>query len=340
MRLLRALTGGFTLPLVFSLTALAQTAQPPAQPSTGTGQSAPQQQPAPTLQLRDLPAEPHTPTPQEQADQQAARMRMQLTRIASAQANWGPAISAPGMSLELKETGRKQTGTGTELTYQITGHGFTPDMQLTLVRWPLNQNTTPEMSGIVVDASGTAVCSAAPSSAPAPAGAAAGPAAPATGAAAAAPAPPTTTSAPACSKTTAPGTPVTLTTTAAKGEAIRIALVTEDRKHGAAVSLVPFPIEGSNNGCKISVLLGSKDAELVLVRGEGFKKEANYTLGSESFGEKRPLTVAITPQGGFTAAMTPWAPGHDQGDTVVYYQSSTCSPTVSFHWGKDSYKPQ
>ena len=30
----------------------------------------------------------------------------------------------------------------------------------------------------------------------------------------------------------------------------------------------------------------------------------------------------------------------DTGDTVVYYQSDTCTPTVSFHWGKDSYKPE
>ncbi|HEX5233791.1 MAG TPA: hypothetical protein VFW25_00530 [Silvibacterium sp.] len=330
------------LPLSVSLLAFGQSASQPAQQSTGTQQSAPAQQPTtPTLQLRDLPAEPHTPTPQEQAEQQAARMRMQLTRIASAQANWGPSISMPGMSLELKETDRKQTAAGTELTYQITGKGFTPDMQLTLVRWPLNQNTTPLMSGIVMDASGTAICSPAPRSVPPPAGpaSAAGAAAP-TPSVTTAPVPPPANSAPACSKTITPGTPVTLTTTVAKGEAIRVALVTDDRKHGAAVSLVPFPIEGSDKGCKISVTLGSKNAELVLVRGEGFTKEANYTLGSESFGEKRPLSVAITPQGGFVAAMTPWVTGHDAGDTVVYYQSSTCSPTISFHWGKDSYKPQ
>jgi hypothetical protein len=136
------------------------------------------------------------------------------------------------------------------------------------------------------------------------------------------------------------GAPVTITATAAKGEAIRVALVAADHKHGAAASLVPFPLEGADKGCKIDVILGSKGAELVLVKGEGFQKDATYTLGTESYGEKHPLTVAINPQGRFTAALTPWVPGHDTGDTVVYYQSSTCSPTVTFNWGKDSYKPE
>jgi hypothetical protein len=322
MYLRSILTCGLALPLI----AFAQSTQS-AQSSSGQ-QSAPAQsaQPSnPTLQLHDLPADPHTLTPEEQAQQKQEQMRMQLIRIASAQANWGPAGSATGMSLELKETGRKQTPSGTELTYQLIGKGFTPDMQLSLIRWALNQPITKVMSGIVVNSDGLAVCA---PSAPAPA-------APTASAAPADPNP-----APPCTRSITPGTPIEITTTAAKGEAIRLGLVTADRKKGAAVSLVPFPIEGQDKGCKISVLLGSKDAELVLIKGDGFQKDATYTLGSESYGQKHPLTATINPQGHFMAAMTPWIPGHDSGDTVVYYQSSTCSPTVSFHWGKGTYKPE
>jgi hypothetical protein len=32
--------------------------------------------------------------------------------------------------------------------------------------------------------------------------------------------------------------------------------------------------------------------------------------------------------------------GHDSGDTVIFYQSDTCTPTVSFHWGNGSYKAE
>lgn len=250
---------------------------------------------------------------------------MELINVARAQARWGAADSAPGMSLELKETGRQKTAAGTEITYQLDGKGFTPDMQLTLFRWPLNQAVQKAMSGIVVDAQGTAVCGIA----------APGPTAPGDVTAAN-----SAVAAPSCTKTMKPGTPITITTTAAKGEAVRVALIAPDRKHGAAVSYVPFPMEGADRGCKLQVILGSKDADLVLVEGEGFKHDATYTLGYESFGQKHPMQATITPKGSFLAALTPWAPNHTVGDTVVYYQSSSCSPTVDIHWGKDTYKPE
>lgn len=320
MRLNLVLVCGLSLPLV--VFASAQSTQQPASASAAQ-QSA--SQPAPSLQLHDLPPEPHTPTPQELAAQKEAQLRMQLVNVARAQASWGPADSAKGMSLALKETGRRKTAAGTEITYQITGTGFTPDMQLTLIRWPLNQAIQKIMSGIVVNANGTAVCGIA----------APGPAAP-TDSTAAKSGPP----APSCTKTMKPGTPITITTTAASGEAIRVALVATDRKHGAAVSYVPFPLEGADRGCKLQVIRGSKDEELVLVEGEGFPHDATYTLGTESFGQKRPLQATINAQGRFIAALTPWAPNHTEGDTVVYYQSSSCSPTVDIHWGKDTYKPE
>jgi hypothetical protein len=325
MRFCHVLAFGLALPF-FVVPVFAQSTQQPASaaPFATTQQTAPAAPAVAPLQLHDLAPEPHTPTPEEQAEQKAAKIRMELTNLARAQASWGPRESASGMSLELKETGRVKTAAATEITYQLTGKGFTPDMQLTLLRWPLNQNITPIVSGIVVNAGGTAVCGI-----PAP-----GPAAPTDAAA------PNAMHAPSCTKTMKAGTPITITTTVAKGEAVRVALVAADRKHGAAASVVPFPIEGQNNGCKIQVILGARDADLVLVEGSGFKKDATYTLGTESWNQKHPLDVSITPEGHFIAALTPWIPGHDTGDTVVYYQSSTCTPTVDFHWGKDSYKPE
>jgi len=279
----------------------------------------------PPLQLHDLAPEPHTPTPQELEAQKEARARAQLVKVASAQARWGPPDSATGMSLELKETGRRKTAAGTEISYEITGKGFTPDMQLTLLHWPLNEPVEQSLSGIVMDAQGIAVCGIA----------APGPAAPTDSAAAK-----NSVTAPSCAKTMKPGTPITITTTAAKGEAVRVALVAADHKHGAAVSYVPFPLEGSDRGCTLKAILGMKDAQFVLLEGEGFKKDATYTLGLESSGQKYPLHAVISPQGSFITVLTPWAPKHTVGDTVVYYQSSTCSPTVVIHWGKDTYKPE
>lgn len=328
MRLRSVLACGLGLPLLASAFAQqsAQPAAPAAQQQSAPAQSSTAPNSAvPSLQLHDLAPEPHTPTPQELEAQKEARLRMELINVARAQARWGPLESAPGMSLELKETGRQKTAAGTEINYQIAGKGFTPDMQLTLLRWPLNKPVEKVMSGIVMDAQGTAVCGIA----------APGPAAPTDSTAAN-----NAVAAPSCSKTMKPGTPISITATAAKGEAVRVALVASDHKHGAAVSYVPFPMEGSDRGCKLQVVLGSKDAELVLVEGEGFKQDKTYTLGTESFGQKRPMHATVSPQGSFIAALTPWTPNHTEGDTVVYYQSSTCSPTVDIHWGKDTYKPE
>ena len=165
MRLVSALiTAGALASLCVS--SFAQTAPVPSAPAPNAPASQlAQQSPAPAqttapsatpqLKLQDLPPDPHTPTPEEQAAAAAARTRMEIQRLAAAQNGWGPAESAPGMSLALKEVSRAKTDAGTQITYQLTGTGFTPDMKLTLVRWPLNQNAGPVMDGITVDSTGT-----------------------------------------------------------------------------------------------------------------------------------------------------------------------------------------
>ena len=252
--------------------------------------------------------------------------------------NWGPKASSPGITLTMKEMSREKVASGTMITYRLVAGGFASGTRLTLLRWPLNKGVTPVMNGIVIDASGTAVCGA-------PAPAASAPSAPgtaleATPAAGSGTAPSSTPGVPPCTKTMQPNAPVEIAVTAAKGEAIRVGLLAEDRKSGAAASTVPFPITGADRGCSLEVLLGSKDAELVLIEGEGFKPDVPYTAGAETFGQKTSLAAKPDAQGHFVAAMTPYVADHESGDTVIYYQSDACTPTVSFHWGKGSYKAE
>ena len=321
------------------LTSFSQTAD---QSSPAQTQSAPTAQ-APAnssstqqLKLEDLPPDPHTPTAEEEAAQAVARQRAQVMRLASSMANWGPKASSPGINLTMKETAREKGAAGTLITYQLAATGFAPGTRLTLLRWPLNSGVLAVMNGIVIDASGTAVCGAqaAATNTPVAPNADAGK----TAADAQAAAQSATPAVAPCTKTMQVNAPVEITTAAAKGEAIRVALVAEDKKGGAAASVIPFPVTGESNGCKLQVLLGSKDAELVLIEGSGFKADASFTLGAETFGQKASLGAKPDAQGNFVAAMTPFLQGHDSGDTVVYYQSGACTPTVSFHWGKGSYK--
>jgi hypothetical protein len=304
------LSGGVLTALcLVSVSRIAAQTAPATAPATPTT-AAPQSQTAtPPLQLRDLPPDPHTPTPEELAQQAAARQRSQIQQLAIAQNNWGPKSSAPGMSLTLKEISRTQTPNGTQLVFHIVGTGFTPDLKLALLRWPLNAVVTAVMDGIVIDSHGTAVCGGGEMAS--------------------------------CSKAMKANDPVEVTATAAKGEAIRVALVAADKKHGAAVSFIPFPVESTDKGCKLQMTRGTKDAEMVLISGEGFKSDdSTFTAGSESYGEKRPLSARPNTEGRFTVAMTSWVADHDNGDTVVYVQSAACTTTISFHWGKDTYKAE
>jgi hypothetical protein len=327
--------GGVMASLSFSCFAQTATSSPQAaqqQTAPATAPSSSQTQ-TPQLKLENLPPDPHTPTPEELAAEAAARQRAQIIRVASAQANWGPKASTPGITLTMKEVGREKTAAGTQITYQLTGTGFPASARLTLVRWPLNQPVTPVMDGIVIDASGRAVCEAQASATIAATNA---PTADANASASSAPNP--ASDGLSCLKTLQANAPVEISTTAAKGEAVRLALVGEDKKSGAATSAVPFPLEGENKGCKLQVLLGSKNAELVLIEGEGFKPNEPYTLGTETYGVKGKLGAKPDASGHFVSAITPYQEGHESGDTVVYYQSDSCTPTLSFHWGKDSYK--
>ena len=132
-------------------------ATPPASTQAPAAQ-APAQSPTQQLKLENLPKDTHTPTAEEEAAAQVARQRAQIQQLAASQANWGPKASSPGMTLTMKEISRQKVASGTMLTYQLSGTGFVPGLRLNLVRWPLNQNVTPVMGGIVIDASGTAVC--------------------------------------------------------------------------------------------------------------------------------------------------------------------------------------
>src|SRR5579875_428927 len=326
------------LPLI-AVSLFAQSSQQSSSKPTGPAQEAQQTSgsqgpsPEPTgpvapLQLHNLTPEPHTPTPAEIQAQKEARLRAEITRLATMEANWGPQISHPGMSITLKQIGSRQTPAGTELSYHLIGAGYTPDMRLTLLRWPLNGPVQHVMSGIVVNASGLAVCGIA----------APGPSAPTDSAQTAAAAAEATV--PSCTKTMKPGTPIVIKATVAKGEPIRVALVSTDHDHGAAASFVPFPLEGQDRGCKLDVILGAENADLVLIKGSGFRQDKTYTFASESYGQKHGIGATIKPDGTFITALLPAIAGHPSGSTVVYYQSATCAPTVSFNWGQGSYKAE
>jgi hypothetical protein len=319
-----------------------------APPSTQTQSAPPGQTPAaPSLQLQNLPADAHTPTPEEEAKirhQQALEVAM---RLAALQAHWGSDMSTPGLSMSLLEVGRTKAADGTtQLSYHITATGFTPGDSLSLIRWPLDSEAHPVMSGLSLDPTGTAICPP-----PAPAVAPSAPSA----ADAAAP-PPAAPSGPSCTATMKPNDPLVIEATAAPGEPIRVALIDDNRRRGAAAETVPFPITKEDQGCKLQILLGMKDGSLVLVEGTGFPPNTPLKLESITAGHTRTLSPRTNPDGRLVVADLPEAAGQASGETTVRYAGvshvptldegknaapdPTCAPAVTFPWGKGTYKAE
>ncbi|MGA7523850.1 MAG: hypothetical protein WBW84_15470 [Acidobacteriaceae bacterium] len=341
------------------------------QTPTNSSASTPSQQNVPPLQFHNLPPAPHTPTPAEAAQERQQRILMQVARLANMQAQWGPQESTPGMSIELKEVGRTKAPDGTtQIAWQITGKGFPADQNVVLMRWPLDASPQTVMSGLQVDSQGMAVCTAPvlPATGAASGSSQQPTAAAASGQSGAAPAAPAPSKdvpplPPSCAASTKPGQPVEVRAAVAPGEAVRVALVGESEKDGkpvrigAATSLVPFPMENTDQGCTLQVIRGMKNAAMVLVEGSGFPAKTTMKVDSVTGSETRTLTVRTNEKGHFIMATLPALEGHDEGDTTIRMGGiiqppsletpktpaappSNCNPSVTFHWGKDSYKPQ
>ena len=291
---------------------------PPA--SQNTAPSASPQESTPPLKLESLPDGPGSQTPQAgqppaapaapgqpgQSGQQPT-IAQQIRTLAMQQARWGAPISTPGVTLDIREISRAKAPDGTSIIYQLHTSGLTSDLPLTVLRWPLNGQLVTLVEGAAIDPSGLVIC-------PATATASCG--------------------------STKPGQPIEVTVTAAKGEVERLAVVATDHKHGAAAETTPFPIAGDDKGCKMQIELGTRNAELVLIRGEGFQPSTPIALQTESLGEKHTLNGKTDDKGGFVLGTLPFVVGNDSGDTKVSYSSPTCSPSVTFHWGKNAYRAE
>jgi hypothetical protein len=154
-----------------------------------------------------------------------------------------------------------------------------------------------------------------------------------------------------------PGQLVEIETTAAQGEAIRVALVTADRKRAAETSAIPFPIANEDKGCKLQVILSVKDAGLVLVDGTGFPANMLLKLVASAGGASHELHARSSADGRIVIPLLTGEEGKSSGQTTVKFAginreptldtpkeeatpNPECAPAVSYPWGEGSYKVQ
>ena len=124
---------------------------------------------------------------------------------------------------------------------------------------------------------------------------------------------------------------------AANGEPIRFALRSKDSKVFAAGTLIPYPIESSDKGCRLSVLLSSPEAEIVLVTADGFAPNTDLEVKGDSAGELKESKHKTDANGHVEFAELPYVVAKEAGVLADTIETPDCSVSVQVPWGKGSY---
>lgn len=261
----------------------------------------------PPLRLESLPPLPHKLTPAQQKALRTKNIIHAINTLARSEARWGAAGSTPGYSLRLIAKSHKKTPEGLQISFTLHATGFKPGDALNLFRWPISSPTHKVTGGLTVDSSGQVICP--------------------------------EISQGDCLASMQPGDPVHIKAVAAKGEPVRVAVTSSNGKVRAEATVIPFPLEVTSNSCKMEIILGTKNASLVLLEGVGFPKSQKIKFHVVTDGQDHPVTVNSSKAGSLIAALLPAIPGHSSGTSTVSYHGATCSPSISFPWGKGSYHP-
>jgi hypothetical protein len=194
------------------------------------------------------------------------------------------------------------------VTYRIYERGLPRNQIYSVIRWPLNGQPETIMSGVTLNQDGIAICSGA------------GPQF--------------------CGDSATPNDPIHLKTIGSRGEPFRIALVTQDHKNLAAVSVTPFPVTAESEGCSLESILITPNAEAILVQGSGFAPNSTIEFTSDSSGEKHTLKETADGSGHLKFVVLPYKQGLDDGSIALLPATGKCHPRLTVPWGKHSYQLQ
>ena len=134
--------------------------------------------------------------------------------------------------------------------------------------------------------------------------------------------------------------PIDIRASAGRGERKRFAITSDDWAMQAFAEAVPFPLEQSANGCRLSVEMSAPNYTDVVLHASGFQPNEMLTVNLASGPEGGKQQVTATPEGTYTAAIFPTVKGQKSGNASVRIDSSKCGVTVQFPWGDGSYRLQ
>src|SRR5215510_4281906 len=113
----------------------------------------------------------------------------------------------------------------------------------------------------------------------------------------------------------------------APGEPYRFAVSAKKGNYHALITILPNPIEGSDHGCKVSVIRLLRNFELAFVQVTGFPPETEIAFRGNSEGEVHESKIK-TNSGGYGDL------GISKGKMEIQCTAPGCAPKVSFKWGK------
>jgi len=218
--------------------------------------------------------------------------------------NWGK--GTPGVTLIAHEGPREHSERGTVLWYNLIGKGFPDGVVYNL--WRLIPGKSPELlvKGVSFDKRGVLICSGKPGY---------------------------------CSGA-GPDDPVNLKATASLGEEKRMAVVSEDSKIAGFADAVPFPIEATDQGCKLSVVRMSPLADVVLATASGLKPNRALNVSKRYGYESASEKYTASSNGTWESLINTLNAMQPKGKASISVSDGSCTVSVTFDYGPGSNKPQ
>lgn len=134
------------------------------------------------------------------------------------------------------------------------------------------------------------------------------------------------------------GTEFDVAVQAAVGEPIRFLLRSQDNQILIPGTLVPFPIESADHGCKLTALLAVPEGQAILIYGDGFVPGSEVVIHGDSSGELKESSHAVDERGHFEVVELPGVIGKDAGVLKDTITTKECTVSVSIPWGKGTYQ--
>jgi len=125
----------------------------------------------------------------------------------------------------------------------------------------------------------------------------------------------------------------------ARGEPVRMAVISTDQTIKAYARAYPLPIEATDNRCHLWVELLAPTGKSFLIQGEGFEPGEEVTTLSTSGSEVIRKTQTVLADGTLDPATAlPAVVGKDSGVAAFSVSAKSCAPTVQYEWGPPAMK--